>query len=136
MMTGQQERRNSAVKPSGPGGLARRQAFDGLPNLIFSEWGLQVIEGGRLDEMLQVKGAISRSIGPEQRIVMREGRRSHVSLVGEHDAVNRQGVDPVLLLAISALAMEEGCVGVPVFERRDARALSSQGSLERSEAKV
>ena len=73
-LAGGQEFHGEAV---GAGGYACRQTLHSLPNLVLARGCVEISEVGSLDKLLQVDGAISGQISPEQSVEVKEGFCRH-----------------------------------------------------------
>jgi hypothetical protein len=129
-----QEFRCEAV---GPWCFPRGETLDRVPDLSLCERGVQVLQvlRGR-DQLLQVKGEVSRAVRAKQGIEVRERSLGHVLVVGEKLAVSEDAVDTVLLPAEGAVLVEEGGVGVAVLEHGEARSLPGDGAIKGCQPKV
>jgi hypothetical protein len=119
------------------GGFVRRQLLHRLPNLIRREGRDQVVQVGiQRNEVLQVERVLAHSSRAQHVIEVRERSLRHISLPREQRVAMLQRADHVLLSSVTALAVEERCVRVPVFQPSDSGALPGDGSLQRGKFQV
>lgn len=133
-LAGTEEFRGEAV---GARCLACGHALDGVPNLLFREWRVQLMHIiSWVDQLLKIESAITSRSHADDAVEVSKSGLGHLSLVGEHPICGGEAEDCVLLSVVGTLPMEEGRVRVAVFKGRNARMLPSNDAFQGGEAEV